>query len=233
MLSPGFIAVAIGLRLIGGGRYLISTLRGKVAPNIVSWSLWSLTAFIAFAAQVYKGEGLHAVVTLAIAIGPLTVVAAAVLRGRHSLVLTRLDVWCLSLAIAGIILWITTKNSLLALLISIVADIFASIPTLVKSYLTPHTESAAAYSLSIISMIVALLTVTQWNVLSWAFPSYILVINLTFVVLILLPKRLRYQRPASAIMIRYAFSGHAGHPSEVSSVAVSAAGSTPTPARHR
>ena len=194
MLASGFIAVAILLRLMGGGGYLISTLRGKAKPNIVSWSLWSLTALIAFAAQICKGGGLEALVTLAIALGPLAVIATAVLKGAQSLILTHLDAWCLSLAIAGIILWIRTKDPLLALLMSIVADIFATIPTVVKSYLTPHTENAAAYSLSIISMIVTLLTVRQWNVMSWAFPSYILVSNLTLVTFILLPKRLRYQR---------------------------------------
>lgn len=192
MLASGFIAVAILLRLMAGGGYLISTLRGKAKPNIVSWSLWSLTALIAFAAQIYKGGGSEALVTLAIAFGPLAVIAVAVLKGAQSLTLTRLDVWCLSLAIAGIIIWIRTKDPLLALLMSIVADILASIPTVVKSYLTPQTESAAAYSLSIISMIATLLTIRQWNVMSWAFPLYILVINLTFVTLILLPKRLRY-----------------------------------------
>jgi hypothetical protein len=194
MLASGFIAVAILLRLMSDGGYLISTLRGKAKPNIVSWSLWSLTALIAFAAQICKGGGFEALVTLAIAIGPLAVVAVAVLKGARSLRLTRLDVGCLSLAIAGIILWIKTKDPLLALLMSIVADIFASIPTVVKSYLTPQTESAAAYSLSIISMIVTLLTIRQWNVMSWAFPLYILVINLTFVTLISLPNRLRYLR---------------------------------------
>jgi len=192
MLASGFIAVAILLRLMAGGGYLISTLRGKAKPNIVSWSLWSLTALIAFAAQIYKGGGSEALVTLAIAFGPLAVIAVAVLKDTQSLTLTRLDVWCLSLAIAGIILWIRTKDPLLALLMSIVADILASIPTVVKSYLTPQTESAAAYSLSVISMIVTLLTIRQWSVMSWAFPLYILVINLTFVTLILLPKRLRY-----------------------------------------
>jgi hypothetical protein len=198
MLASGFIAVAILLRLMSDGGYLISTLRGKAKPNIVSWSLWGLTALIAFAAQLCQGGGLAALVTLAIAAGPLAVTAAAVLKGGQNLRLTRLDVWCLVLAFAGIILWVRTDDPLLALVMSIAADIFASMPTVVKSYLTPHTESAAAYSLSVISMIVTLLTVRQWNVMSWAFPLYILVINLTLVTLIVLPKRLRYQRSAAA-----------------------------------
>jgi di/tricarboxylate transporter len=138
-------------------------------------------------------------VTLAIAVGPLVVVAAATLRGTQCLKLTRLDLCCLSLAIAGIILWMTTKDPLLALLMSVVADLFASTPTVVKSYVMPHTESAASYSLSIISMIVTLLTIRQWRVMSWAFPSYILLINLTFVTLILLPKQLRSQRSMTVL----------------------------------
>ena len=34
MFASGFIAVAILLRLMGGGGYLIFTLRGKAKPNI-------------------------------------------------------------------------------------------------------------------------------------------------------------------------------------------------------
>lgn len=203
MLASGFIVIAILLRLMSGGGYLISTMRGKAKPNIVSWSLWSLTALIAFAAQIYKGGGFEALVTLAIAFGPLAVITATVLKGAQNLKLTRLDVWCLSLAIAGILLWIGTKDPLLALLMSILADFFADIPTVVKSYLTPQTESAAAYSLSVISMIVTLLTVRQWNVMSWAFPLYILVMNLMFVTLILLPKRLRYQRSVDPVLVSF------------------------------
>ena len=82
MLAPGFIAVATLLRLMGGGRYLVSTLRGNARPHIVSWSLWSLTALIAFSAQVCKGGSFEALVTLAIARGPLAVIAAAVARKR-------------------------------------------------------------------------------------------------------------------------------------------------------
>jgi hypothetical protein len=196
MLASGFIAVAILLRLMSDAGYLISTLRGKAKPNLVSWSLWGLTALIALAAQICQGGGFEALVTLAIAVGPLAVTAAAVLKGAQSLMLTRLDVCCLSLAIVGIALWVSTKDPLLALLMSIVADISATMPTLVKSYFTPHTESAAAYSLSVISMIVTLLTVRQWNVMSSAFPVYILTINLTLVTLIVLPMRLRYQQSA-------------------------------------
>jgi len=132
MLASGFIAVAVLLRLMGDGGYLISTVRGKAKPNIVSWSLWGLTALIAFAAQLCQGGGLEILVTLAIAAGPLAVTAAAVLKGAHSLRLTRLDVWCLALALAGIILLVRTDDPLLALLMSIAADIFASMPTVVK-----------------------------------------------------------------------------------------------------
>ena len=136
--------------------------------------------------------------TLAIAIGPLAVVTVGLLKGAISLILTRLDLWCLTLAITGIILWIKTKDPLLALLMSIVADLVSSIPTVVKSYLKPQAESASAYSLSVMSMIVTLLTIRHWNVMSWAFPLYVLAMNLTYVTLILLPKRLRYQRSVDA-----------------------------------
>jgi hypothetical protein len=193
MLPTEFIIVAILLRLAGGTRYLLATLHGKAQPNIVSWSLWSLTALIAFTSQVSKGVGVEALVTLAVGIGPLAVVMASLLKGRHKIEITRLDLLWLALALLGIFLWIKTSDPLFALLMSIVSDIFSSIPTVVKSFRAPETESASAYSLTILSMTITLLALQRWEVMNWAFPLYILAINLTFVVLIMLPKQLRFK----------------------------------------
>ncbi len=188
MLDPGFIAVAVVLRLLGNAGYLIGTWKGRVKPNIVSWFFWGVTALVAFAVQISKGAGPEAYVTLAIAVGPLAVFAMIIHRGSYKVNLSYSDKWCAALTMFGMVLWLITNNPVSALLMSILADIASSIPTILKSYLAPHTEHALPYTLSIVSMVVTLLTINNWGITHWAFPAYILLINLTFVVLILMPK---------------------------------------------
>lgn len=199
MIPSYFIILAILFRMVGGAKYFMLTVRGRTQPNIVSWALWSLTAIIAFIAQMYRGVGIESLVTLAIGIGPLAVVFAGLRMGGYKVAFTRLDISCLLFALVGIVLWIKTSDPFLALIMSIIADIFSSIPTIVKSYLLPETESASSYFFSILSMIVTLLTITRWEVMNWMFPLYILCINLTFVMLIILSKRIRFTRQVALL----------------------------------
>jgi hypothetical protein len=177
MLPTSFIIFAILLRLASGASYLRATWKGKARPNLVSWFFWSLTALIAFTVQLIKGAGPEAVVTLAIGLSPIAVCLAALYRRSYVTTLSRSDKWCAALTLVGILLWLASKNPLTALLMSILADMFSNIPTLLKSYRAPHTEHATAYGISIASMLVTLLTITNWQPTNWLFPAYILGIN--------------------------------------------------------
>lgn len=191
MLPSSFIVVAILLRLAGGASYVRATWQGKARPNLVSWFFWGLTALIACAVQIAKGVGGEVFVTLAIGISPIVVCLVGLHRGAYTISLSRIDRWCGIIAIIGVILWLTSRNPLIALYISILADIASAIPTIVKSYRKPHTENSLAYTLSIISMAVTLLTVADWQLVHWLFTAYILAINVTFVLTITLLSKFR------------------------------------------
>jgi hypothetical protein len=191
MLPAGFAFVAILLRLMSGGSYFKATWQGKAQPSLVSWFFWSITGLIAFAVQMLKGDGMSAWVTLAIGLSPIAVCAAALYKGVYKAGFSRSDKWCILLTILGILLWLVSKNPLLALFMSIMADIFSSIPTILKSWRAPHTEHPTAYILSIASMALTLLTVTNWAITNWLFVSYILGINLTYVVTIYASRKFR------------------------------------------
>ena len=186
MLSPSFIIFAILLRLLSGASYMSAVLRGKARPSLVSWSFWAITAIIAFIVQLCRHNGWPSLITLAIGIGPTAVVILALYKGKYDRQFTRLDQLCTALTIIGIVAWLCTKQPLVALGMSIVVDILASVPTIVKCYRRPYTEHTHAYVLSIISMGLTLLTVDHWHeITAWAFSAYILCIDFTFAVLIL------------------------------------------------
>jgi hypothetical protein len=85
-----------------------------------------------------------------------------------------------------------------ALLFSIAADIFSSVPTIIKSFKDPDSERALPYLLSLLSMIATMAAIPHWTLAAYAFPLYILLINLTFVTLIWTRMGVRYRRWAQA-----------------------------------
>lgn len=192
MLPSGFIVVAILLRFVAGASYLKATWQGRAKPSLVSWGLWSVTALIAFCVQMVRSPGPEAWVTLAIGLSPLAVCVAAIVKhGAHRTKLTPLDKWCAALAALGIVLWVVSRNPLIALLLSIAAEFISDIPTIVKSYRAPHTEHALTYFMSALSMAITLLTITTWQLTNWLFIAAILAVNITIALTIVLFSRIQ------------------------------------------
>ena len=189
MLPGGFVIVSVLIRLISGGRYAWGIIKGKAQPNAVTWFLWGLTPMIAFFAQLQAGFTIQLAVTLALGISPLVIFALTVARSGMKRHLTPFSISCGAVAVLGILLWKITDQPEIAIVFSILADIFASLPTLVKSYKDPSSEYAFPYLLSIISMAITLLTIQSWTFLIYAFPLYMLTINVFLYAFAALPLR--------------------------------------------
>ena len=85
----------------------------------------------------------------------------------------RLDYVCGALSVAGTVGWLVTRSGVVAIVAAIVADLLAGIPTLVKSWTDPETESVSAYLGAFLNAAILLLTVTDWTTAVVAFPLYI------------------------------------------------------------
>lgn len=178
MLPAWFILVAVVIRLSAGYSYIRAVLNKKAHPNPITWFFWGLTPLIAFSAQISKDVGLAAWITLALAIGPLIIFILSLRHNWSRAHFTPSTTICAVMALLGIGLWLSTDNPAFAIVFSIMADIFGSIPTLVKTYHNPASEDARAYLLSVVSMVITLFTITNWSFASYAMPAYILLINL-------------------------------------------------------
>ena len=80
-------------------------------------------------------------------------------------------------AMVGIILWAVTKEPNLAIFFSLVADILASLPTVMKAYKYPETESWLAYAISAIGFGIGVLAIQTFTFENYAFITYIFLIN--------------------------------------------------------
>jgi len=177
MLDEKWIIFGAFLNLVGCSIYAFNTIKGKTKPNKISWLLWSISPFIAFAAQVSQGVGLISLMTFAVGFGPLIVFISSFINKKAYWKLTKFDLICAIFSIIGLILWQITKIGNLAILFSLMADGLASIPTIVKSYKFPETENSAPFTIGIIGALITTLTINNWTFEYFAFPIYIMIVN--------------------------------------------------------
>jgi hypothetical protein len=79
--------------------------------------------------------------------------------------------------LAGLVLWLVTKEGTIAVLFSIISDVLASIPTVVKAYKYPETEMAWPWMAPVVGIILTLWTLEKWTFMNSSFILYILITN--------------------------------------------------------
>ncbi len=182
MLNPNFVLVGILIGAIGSLSYIVDTVRGRVRPNRVSFFMWSIAPLIAFAAEAKQGVGIQSLMTFSVGFFPLTIFIASFVNKKAEWKLTRFDLACGFLSLVGLTLWIITKVGNVAIFFSILADGLAAIPTLVKAFKYPETESPWPWITASINAAFTLLTIKIWNFSNYGFPIYIGII--TFIIFI-------------------------------------------------
>jgi hypothetical protein len=196
MLDPRFIILGAIVQLWGVVSYAASTLKGKTRPNRVSWLMWTAAPLIAFAAELSQHVGLQSLMTFVVGFGPALVLAASFLDRKAYWNVTNFDLACGIMSALAVALWLITRVGNVAILLSILADLLASIPTIIKSYQFPHTEHSGPFTAGIVNAGITLLTINTWNFATAAFPLYIFLANILIASLIKFPS-LRFGRASA------------------------------------
>lgn len=170
-----FLGAAVNL--IGIFSYIKDTLRGTTKPNRVSWLLWALAPLIATAAALVKGVGLAVLPVFMVGFGPLLVLFASYTNRNAYWKLGALDYICGLFSALALILWGITKEPNIAIAFAIASDGLAAVPTLVKSWKYPETESAIAYTTALFNTLTSFAAVKIWDFSAIAFPIYLVIIN--------------------------------------------------------
>jgi len=169
------VFLASGAYLVGTYVYIKSMLIGNAKPNRVTWLLWAIAPMIGFVAAVSKGTGLAAVPVFMAGFCPLLIfVASFAVRGAHWK-LVKLDYACGLLSILALVFWAVTSNADIAILFAILSDALASVPTLIKGWQYPETESAVPYLIGAFGGFTSFLAITAWTFSQYAFPAYLMI----------------------------------------------------------
>lgn len=164
---------------LGGFYYLYETLTGKAQPNRITWLLWGLFPMVIFVAQRAQGVAGLSWTSFAAGMTPLLVVAASFFNKKAYWRSEPRDYGLMGAALLGLLLWAKTDRPNLAILFSLLADMLAGLPTLLKAYRHPRSESWIAYAISALGFGISLLSVQVHSLESTAFVAYLFVLNAT------------------------------------------------------
>ena len=184
MISENWIYLGTAIGALGTAVYLRDTLRGTTKPNRVTWLLWAFAPLLAAVVEFDQGVGLRALPTFMIGFMPLLVFAASFVNPASVWRIRRFDYACGAVSVIGTLVWLITRNGVLAISAAIVADFMAGLPTVQKSWTHPETETVHSYAGAAISMAVVLLTIDHWTFDVAAFPIFIVCMASIMVVLI-------------------------------------------------
>jgi len=174
-----FIGAAV--QLLGIFSYIKETLRGNTKPNKVTWLMWSVAPLIATFAALADGVGWSVLPVFMAGFGPLLVFIASFVNKNSHWELETFDYLCGFCSVLALVLWGITKEPVIAIVFAIASDGFAAIPTLVKSWKYPKTETAAAYTTGLFSALTSFTAIKIWNFSSYAFPAYLVIAETLFI----------------------------------------------------
>ena len=181
MLPEKVIIIGIFLNIIGYYFYFKNMFFGQTRPNLVSWFIWMLAPFLGVFFQLKAGAGFSVLPIFMAGFGPFLVLLVSILKKNGYWKITSLDVICGILSIIDLALYILTKNLAASIIFVILSDGLAAIPTLVKSWQFPESETSSIYLTGIFSQIIGLLIIKEWIFTIYALGIYFIMINILIV----------------------------------------------------
>lgn len=175
--------------------YARDILKGKVKPSRSARAMILLILIIGLLQQRSLGSGWLIAMTVGDTIGAIGILFLSFKRGVGGL--KRLDVVCYALLAFDIAVWVSTGNALLALHMSLLADLIAMTPVLIKTWKYPWTETPLFFVLGIVAPLLNIIGAGKFSYAVLLLPIYIAAMNLLETLLITYRQKV-VPKPATA-----------------------------------
>jgi len=153
--------------------YIVSILKGKAHPNLVTWVTWTLLAGVQTAADLSAGADRTALLSAGATLGNGLILLLALSRGVKKY--SAFDVMCQALALAGFVLWRLTGNPNTAVALSSAVILVAALPTWRHAYLSPYAEIWINFALGGLAGLLTILSLTSYTFAGLALPGITLI----------------------------------------------------------
>ena len=145
VINVHFVYLGAAIGALGSLVYMRDTLRGTTQPNRVTWLLWAFAPLLAAAVEFRSGVGLRTLDHVHRRLHAAARLRRLVPQSGRGVEDRRLDYVCGAMSLAGTAAWLATRNGVVAIAAAIAADFLAGVPTLMKSWSHPESESVSSY----------------------------------------------------------------------------------------
>ena len=184
-LAHWLVVLSAVLSLSGSFAYIRDMFRGKSKPNLVTWGLWAFAPLVATGAALSaNADGWATVRIFMSGFGPLLIFIFAFIVHQSYWRLSRLDYACGMLSIIALLVWLGANSPLLAILLLAVADLLAALPTIIKAWKYPETETLYTYFIGLFTASIVIPAIPVWNIENSAFQIYLLIVNTSLFIIV-------------------------------------------------
>lgn len=181
MLPENIIYIGVAVGLISTFVYIKNIFYGETRPNLVSWVLWLLGPFLGVFFQLKAGAGLSVLPVFMAGFGPLLVVVFSVFRKNAYWKLNTFDIVCGIFSVFALVLYALTHNLAVSIIFAILSDLLAFIPTYIKGWKFPESETSSVYWTGIFNNVLGLLIIKNWSFTIYSFGVYLIIANIVMV----------------------------------------------------
>lgn len=169
--------------------YIIDILRGKTKPNRITW--WVLTLVSSVTAASYFASGARETIWLPLAY-TFSFVSVAILSlwyGEGSVTVNRIDQISLVGVMASMLFWFLFNSPVVALFMNMLTEFIGLVPTMLKAYERPWTESKLSWSTTTFASVLNIFAIPSWRLAVSAYPIFLFITNAAVLIALFLPKK--------------------------------------------
>lgn len=163
--------------LIGGLPYLIDIHKKRARPHVLSWLGWAFITALGASAMLAEGATWTVAILLANTALCLTITIYSILRKVGVWSTSIYDFIFFGIGVVGLILWQILDMPIMALVCAMVADLAFGLPTIIKTYKDPSTETPFVWITATVSGLLSLFAAQSFTFSEVAYPLYLFIFD--------------------------------------------------------
>ncbi len=163
--------------------YVYSILAKKTTPHPITWILWAFMGGLSL--FFYWDLGARDTIWIAVVnfVGPCIAATLSLKYWDWRDGFNGFEYACLVFSIISIVIWIVSRDPVLALTFNIIADALAALPTLTKAYRQPETESTWSWGVAAVGAVLSIMAIGEWSYGIAVLPLYLFALYTTLTLL--------------------------------------------------
>lgn len=184
-MNEFLVFIAVILAIIGNVPYLKDVIQNKIQPHPYTWLVWSIVSAVTFFGQLVKGGGIGSIPTGVSELFTIIIFLFSLRYGFKNIL--KKDTYFLVIALLGLIPWALTSDPTISVVIVVLIDLVAFIPTLRKTWLHPKTETSILYAMNVARHLLTLFTLEALNIAT-ALHSVVMIVTNTLMTFFIVRK---------------------------------------------